>query len=280
MRQLRRRGRFPFGAGCGILGRMKILCIGDVVGEPGRRAFREVVPGIRARGEAQAVVVNAENAAGGRGITGAIAEELFAAGADAITLGDHTWDQKDAGAFLSRERRAVRPANYADACPGRGWAAVATPVGTIVVANLLGRVFMNPVDNPFHAIDRLLAGPIPRDAPVLVDFHAEATSEKIAMGRHLDGRVAAVWGTHTHVQTSDAKVLPKGTGYVTDVGMTGPADSVIGREVGPVVRKFLTDMPAKFDVAKGPCELCGCLFDVDPATRLCRSAATVRYAVP
>ena len=259
---------------------MRILCIGDIVGEPGRRAFRELVPGLRARGEAHAVVVNAENAAGGRGITGAIADELFAAGADAITLGDHTWDQKETGAWLAREKRAVRPANFADACPGRGWTRIETPVGAFVVANLLGRVFMNPVDNPFLAIDRLLAGPVPRDVPVVVDFHAEATSEKIAMGRHLDGRAAAVFGTHTHVQTSDARVLPGGTGYVTDIGMTGPVDSVIGREAAPVLHKFLTDMPAKFDVAKGPCELCGCVFDVDPASRRCRSAAAVRLAAP
>jgi len=257
---------------------MRILCIGDVVGEPGRRAFRELVPGLRARGEVQAVVVNAENAAGGRGVTGSIADELFRAGADAITLGDHTWDQKETGSWLAREKRAVRPANYADACPGRGWARIETPVGAFAVANLLGRVFMNPVDNPFLAIDRLLAGPVPRDVPVLVDFHAEATSEKIAMGWHLDGRVAAVFGTHTHVQTSDAKVLPKGTGYVTDLGMTGPVLSVIGREIEPVERKFLTDMPGKFDVAKGPCELCGCVFDVDPATRRCRAASAVRLA--
>ena len=259
---------------------MKVLCIGDVVGEPGRRAFRELVPGMRARGEVQAVVVNAENAAGGRGITGPIADELFAAGADAITLGDHTWDQRETGAWLAREKRAVRPANFADACPGRGWARIETPVGAFVVANLLGRVFMNPVDNPFLAIDRLLAGPVPRDVPVLVDFHAEATSEKIAMGWHLDGRVAAVFGTHTHVQTSDAKVLPKGTGYLTDLGMTGPVGSVIGRQTAPVLHKFLTDMPAKFEVAGGPCELCGCVFDVDPAARLCRAASPVRLAAP
>ena len=259
---------------------MKILCIGDVVGEPGRRIFRELVPSLRAAGEAHAVVVNAENAAGGRGITSAIAEELFAAGADAITLGDHTWDQREAAALLSRDRRVVRPANYPDACPGRGWTLVSTPVGPFVVVNLQGRVFMNPVDDPFAAVDRLLAGPVPRDAPVLVDFHAEATSEKICMGWHLDGRASAVWGTHTHVQTSDAKVLPKGTGYVTDLGMTGPSVSVIGREIAPVERKFLTGMPGKFEVAGGPAELDGCLFDVDPATRLCRSATLLRRTLP
>ena len=258
---------------------MKILCVGDVVGEPGRRAFRAVVPAMRAAGEVSAVVVNAENAAGGRGITAAIAAELFAAGADAITLGDHTWDQRDAAAFLSHDRRAVRPANYPPKCPGRGWTLVSAPAGTFAVANLLGRVFMGPADDPFAAVDALLAGPVPRDVPLVVDFHAEATSEKIAMGWHLDGRAAAVFGTHTHVQTADAKVLPKGTGYVTDVGMTGPVVSVIGREVEPVLAKFTTGMPAKFDVAKGPVALDGCVFDIDPATRRCRSATLVRREV-
>ena len=255
---------------------MKIQCVGDIVGEPGRRAFRALVPPLRDAGDFGAVVVNAENAAGGRGITAAIADELFAAGADAITLGDHTWDQKDAAAFLSREKRAVRPANYSAQCPGRGWTVVSSPVGRFAVVNLLGRVFMNPVDNPFTAVDGLLGGAVPRDVPVVVDFHAEATSEKIAMGWYLDGRVAAVFGTHTHVPTADAKVLPKGTGYITDVGMTGPEVSVIGREVAPVLTKFTTDMPAKFEVAKGRVALEGCVFDIDAATKRCRSVRQVR----
>ncbi len=259
---------------------VKILMIGDVVGSPGRRILAKELKRLRRELSLAAVVVNAENCAAGSGLTAALAKEIFDAGADAITLGDHTWDQKETGSWLAREKRAVRPANFADACPGRGWTRIETPVGAFVVANLLGRVFMNPVDNPFLAIDRLLAGPVPRDVPVIVDFHAEATSEKIAMGRHLDGRAAAVFGTHTHVQTSDTRVLPGGTGYITDIGMTGPVDSVIGREAAPVLHKFLTDMPAKFDVAKGPCELCGCVFDVDPSARRCRSAAAVRLVAP
>ena len=259
---------------------MKVLCIGDVVGEPGRRAFRELVPGLRARGEVQAVVVNAENAAGGRGITGPIADELFQAGADAITLGDHTWDQRETGAWLAREKRAVRPANFADACPGRGWARIETPVGAFVVANLLGRVFMNPVDNPFLAIDRLLAGPVPRDVPVLVDFHAEATSEKIALAHYLDGRVTAVVGTHTHVQTSDAVVLPGGTAFQSDLGMTGPWYSSIGRDFKPVLQKFLTGIPARFDVAEGPATLEGAVIDFSPATRKATGITAFRYREP
>ncbi len=267
------RGGKPYSAGA-----MKILCIGDVVGAPGRRVFASVVPKLRAAGEVQAVIVNGENAAAGRGITPALADELLDAGADAITLGDHAWDQKEALALAASDRPVVRPANCGSGAPGRGWRVVSTPVGRVCVVNLLGRVFMNPADNPFEAVDALLAGPVPRDVPVLVDFHAEATSEKIAMGWHLDGRVAAVFGTHTHVQTADAAVLPKGTGYITDLGMCGPVRSVIGREVAPVVRKFLGGMPQKFDVAGGPAALTGCVFDVDPATRLCRAAAAVRFA--
>lgn len=257
---------------------MKILCIGDVVGSPGRRIFASVVPRLRAEGVAHAVVVNGENAAAGRGITPALADELFGAGADAITLGDHVWDQKEAAALLAGDRPVVRPAGFGPDAPGRAWRVVSTPVGRFCVANLLGRVFMNPADNPFDLADALLAGPVPRDVPVLVDFHAEATSEKIAMGWHLDGRVAAVFGTHTHVQTADAQVLPGGTGYITDLGMCGPVRSVIGREVSPVVRKFRTGIPQKFDVAGGPAAMTGCLFDIDPATRLCRAATAVRYA--
>lgn len=257
---------------------MKVLCVGDVVGEPGRRVFKAVVPAMRAAGEVHAVVVNAENAAGGRGCTAAIAEELYAAGADAITLGDHVWDQKETPSWVAADKRVARPANFPGSCPGRGWALVQTPVGRLAVASVLGRVFMNPVDDPFAAVDALLAGPVPRDVPVFVDVHAEATSEKICFGWHLDGRVAGVFGTHTHVQTADATVLPGGTGYITDLGMTGPVRSVIGREIAPVEKKFLTGMPQKFDVAKGPAALCGAVFDVDPATRRCRSVSAVRVA--
>ena len=259
---------------------MKVLCTGDVVGEPGRRAFCSIVPALRDKGAVHAVVANAENAAGGRGITSEIADALFAAGADAITLGDHVWDQKGTPEWLAREKRAVRPANCDKECPGRAWTVVQTPVGRLAVTSLLGTVFMNPADNPFRAIDALLAGPLPRDVPLVVDFHAEATSEKIAMGWHLDGRAAALFGTHTHVQTSDARVLPGSTGYITDVGMTGPVDSVIGRSIEPVLQKFLTGMPHKFDVAKGPAALCGVLFDIDCETRKCRSAEAVRIQEP
>lgn len=256
---------------------MKILCIGDIVGSPGRRIFKTEIPRIRQENNLDAVIVNAENAAGGRGITAKIAEELFNAGADAITLGDHVWDQKETPALLEQEKRITRPGNVPSECPGRAWISISTPLGEIVIMNLMGRVFMQPVDCPFKKATELLSGPIPRNAMIICDFHAEATSEKIAMGWHLDGRVAAVFGTHTHVQTSDAKVLPNGTGYITDLGMTGPVNSVIGRDIVPVMRKFKTGMPAFFSVASGQAVMEGCLFDIDRQTLRAKSAQAVRY---
>lgn len=243
--------------------RLKILLVGDIVGSPGRRMFKRVVAEFRARGAVQAVVANAENAAGGSGLTQALAGELFAAGADLLTLGDHTWDQKDMAGWLGAEKRVLRPANYPPRCPGRGWGIIATPTGPLAVVNLQGRVFMNPVDCPFRAIDALLEGAVPRDVPVLVDFHAEATSEKIAMGWHLEGRVAAVVGTHTHVQTADERILPGGTAYITDLGMTGPRQSVLGREVEPVLRRFITGMATRFAVAKRDAVLEGAVVTLD-----------------
>ena len=256
---------------------MKILCVGDIVAGPGRRLFKTVAKKLRESGEVSAIIANAENSAHGKGITSDIAKEIFESGADAITLGDHTWDQKEAAALLESERRIIRPANYSAACPGRGWTTIQTDIGEIAIINLQGRVFMNPIDCPFTKVDELLAGPVPRNTIVLCDFHAEATSEKIAMGWHLDGRVSALYGTHTHVQTSDAKILPNGTGYITDLGMTGPANSVIGRDITPVLKKFKTGMPSFFDIAGGPSVLEGCIFDIDRATRRCKTATAVRF---
>jgi len=254
---------------------MRVLVVGDIVGSPGRAVFREVVARLRASGAVHAVVANAENAAAGNGVTGDLADELFKAGADVLTLGDHTWNQKDIETYIVREKRLLRPANFAPVCPGRGWITVQTSQGPLTVINLVGRVFMPPADCPFRTVDALLAS-IPGGTPVLVDLHAEATSEKIAMGWHLDGRVAAVIGTHTHVQTSDEKLLPKGTAYITDIGMTGPGASVIGREVEPVLRKFLTGMPSKFDVAKGPAALEGVIIEIDRVTTRAVSIVRVR----
>lgn len=257
---------------------IRILHVGDVVGSPGRRAFARVATRMRQQGAVDVIVVNGENAAGGRGITPDLAEELFAAGADVITLGDHTWDQKEIAGHLDREPRLLRPANFDDACPGRGYVKVDTPAGPVAVLQVIGRVFMPPAACPFRTADRILEREGTRGI-VLAEIHAEATSEKIAFGRYLDGRVTSIVGTHTHVQTSDETILPKGSGYITDLGMTGPKDSVIGRSVDPVLHRFLTGMPSKFDVADRDVALEGVLLHVDPKTARPQKIARVREKV-
>ena len=254
---------------------MKILMIGDVVGNPGRRMLERTLPRLRAELDLGAVVVNAENATAGAGLNAAHAKEIFAAGADAITLGDHTWNQKEFIGQIDAIDRLVRPANYAPGCPGKGWRLVTRPTFRFALVNLVGRIFMQPADCPFRAADAVLRE-IPKDVPVFVDFHAEATSEKVTLAHYLDGRVTAVVGTHTHVQTSDARLLPNGTAFLTDLGMTGPYISSIGRSLAPVTKKFLTGVPARFDVAEGPCVLEGAVIDFDPATKRARAIETVR----
>lgn len=244
---------------------INILHIGDIVGSPGRKAFARLITQYKQSGKADLVVVNGENAAGGRGITPSLAEELLAAGADVITLGDHTWDQKDIVSFLDREPRIIRPANFAEGCPGRGWTRVQTDHGPLTVLSLIGRVFMPAADCPFLTADRILKQHR-GDGIVMAEIHAEATSEKIAMGRYLDGRVTSVAGTHTHVQTSDDTLLPKGTAYITDLGMTGPKDSVLGRDVDSVLRRFLTGMPTRFGVATEDVAVEGIRLTVNPQT--------------
>jgi len=244
---------------------MKLLMVGDVVGGPGRKMLLRELPRLRAELGLGAVIVNAENCAAGSGITAPLAREILEAGADAITLGDHTWGQKDFAGQIGSVERLVRPANFAPDCPGRGWTLVTLPTFQFAVVNVQGRVFMSPVDCPFRILEKTL-NEIPRNVPVFVDFHAEATSEKITFGYNFDGRVTAVAGTHTHVQTSDARVLPNGTAYITDLGMTGPYVSSIGRDLKPVTRKFITGMPSRFEVADGPCVLEGAVVTFDPLT--------------
>lgn len=258
---------------------MKILMIGDVVGGPGRRMLKNHLAQARAALGVSAVVVNAENAAAGSGLTVPLAKEIFAAGADAITLGDHTWGQKEFAPTIGQLQNVVRPANYPPAAPGRGWCLVTTPICRFAVLNLLGRVFMQPAECPFRAADAALKE-MPKDVPVFVDFHAEATSEKITLAHYLDGRVTAVVGTHTHVQTSDATVLPGGTAFQTDLGMTGPWHSSIGRKFEPVLQKFLTSIPARFDVADGPGTLEGAVITFDPATRRASAIEPFRIREP
>ena len=258
---------------------MKVLMIGDVVGSPGRNIFKREVPRLRRELGLAAVIVNAENAAAGSGITAALAKEFLEAGADAVTLGDHTCGPQEFPGQIGSVDRLVRPANYPSDCPGKGWTLVTLLTCQIAVVNVQGRVFMNPVDRPFKTMDRIL-NEIPKNVPVFVDFHAEATSEKITLGYYLDGRVTAVCGTHTHVQTSDTLVLPKGTAYLTDLGMTGPYVSSIGRDLKPVTRRFITGMPSRFDVADGPCVLEGAVIDFDPATKVASAIETVRIREP
>lgn len=254
---------------------MKILMIGDVVGNPGRGILKRELQNLKAERGIHAAIVNAENCAAGSGITAALTREIFEAGADAITLGDHTWGQKEFAGQIGGLDRVLRPANYPDECPGCGWCVVNMPTFRFAVVNVQGRVFMNPIDCPFKAMDRVLAE-MPKDVPVFVDFHAEATSEKITLGYYLDGRVTAIVGTHTHVQTSDALVLPKGTAYLTDLGMTGPYVSSIGRDLKPVTKKFVTGLPSRFEVAEGPCVLEGAIIEFDPVTRKAASIETLR----
>jgi metallophosphoesterase (TIGR00282 family) len=254
---------------------MKILMIGDVVGSPGRKIFEREVPRLKKERGIDAVVVNAENCAAGSGITAALSRSFFDAGADAITLGDHTWGQKEFAGQIGSLEKVIRPVNFPQECPGRGWCMVTMPTFRFAVVNVQGRVFMNPVDCPFKAMERAL-NEIPKDVPVFVDFHAEATSEKITFGYYFDGRATAIVGTHTHVQTSDAVVLPGGTAYLTDLGMTGPYVSSIGRDLKPVTRKFVTGMPSRFDVAQGPCVLEGAVIDFDPASKKALAIETLR----
>ena len=221
---------------------------------------------MRTEEQVDVVIANAENSAAGRGITPTLADELFAAGADVLTLGDHTWDQKEIMPYLDREPRIVRPANFAPGCPGRGFTTVDTPKGRLTVMSLIGRVFMPPADCPFRTADEILKKRDALGSVIFAEIHAEATSEKIAIGRYLDGRVTSVVGTHTHVQTSDEAILPKGTAYLTDLGMTGPKDSVLGRALDPVLKKFLTGLPTKFEVATNDVALEGVVVTVDPKT--------------
>lgn len=246
---------------------MKILFVGDIVGRPGRQAVGQVLPNLREEFSVDFVIANGENSAGGMGITKETASEIFRAGADAITLGNHVWAKRDSYPYLDDESRIIRPANYPNGVPGRGWGIFGTDRGeSIGVVNLCGRVFMENLDNPFSVMDRVAETLAPQTDVILVDFHAEATSEKIAFGWYMDGRVSAVIGTHTHVQTADERIMPGGTAYITDVGMTGPTDSVIGVKKDLIITRFLTQMPNKFEIAEGDTIFSAVLVDIDAST--------------
>lgn len=259
---------------------MRFLFLGDVVGRPGRVAVQERLPGLRQRWQLDCVVINGENAAGGFGITEAICDELLAAGADAVTLGNHSWDQREALVFIERQDRLVRPANYPRGTPGRGAAVVEARNGArVLVVNVMGRIFMDALDDPFAAVEReLSACPLGEVADaVIVDVHAEATSEKQAMGHFLDGRATLVVGTHTHAPTADTRILPGGTAYQSDAGMCGDYDSVLGMHKDEPVRRFLQKTPgARLEPASGEGALSGVAVEIDDATGLAKAVWPVR----
>ena len=253
---------------------MKLLFIGDIVGQPGRNAVKELLPELREQHALDFVIANGENSAGGSGITPRTAEEIFSAGVDVITSGDHLWDQKEVMELLANEKRFLRPLNYPPGTPGQGSGVfevqspkskVQSPI-SIGVLNVQGRTFMPPLEHPFLVAADQVKWLRELTKIIFVDFHAEATSEKIAFARFLDGQVSAVVGTHTHVQTADEQIFPGGTAYLTDAGFTGPHESVLGREIEPVIRRFLTNMPQRFDVAKDRVLLHGAVIEIDEAT--------------
>lgn len=243
---------------------MKVLCIGDIMGEPGRRAVARAVPRLVAQRQVDVVIGNGENVAGGFGITPELAEELFELGLAVITTGNHAWDKKEALDYFQRQPRLLRPANYPAGVPGHGSVVVESAAGErLAVLQLMGRAYMPTIDCPFQTAKRDVSRLKQETPAIIVDMHAEATSEKMAMGHFLDGEVTAVVGTHTHVQTADDQILPKGTAYLTDIGMTGPLHSVIGVKKELAIEKFLTGMPRRFEVAGGPSVFCAVLLDLD-----------------
>jgi metallophosphoesterase (TIGR00282 family) len=258
---------------------VKLLFIGDIIGKPGREALSRELHRIVDKHMVDLVIANGENAAGGFGLTAETAQDLFKCGIHLLTSGNHIWDKKDAMEYIKREERIVRPANYPEGAPGRGSAIVRTPGNVkVAVLNLEGRVFMNNLDCPFRCADREIAKLKEETPIVLVDFHAEATSEKTSLGWYLDGRVSAVVGTHTHVQTADERVLTGGTAYITDAGMTGAFESVIGVKKEEAIEKFITQRPAKFEVAKKDIRINGVVITVDEKTGLSSGIERINIA--
>lgn len=243
---------------------MKVLVIGDISGKPGRKLIKEIMPKIKENKQIDFIIANGENSAGGVGITREIANELFYHGIDILTMGNHTWDNKDIFNFIDREERILRPLNYPEGTPGSGSTIVQLSNNLKVgIINLLGRVFLANVECPFRTAEQEVAR-LRKETPIIfVDFHAEVTSEKVALGWYLDGKVTGVVGTHTHIQTADERILPEGTAYITDLGMTGSRNSVLGVKTELVIKKFLTQLPVRFEVAKGDEVLCGVIIDVE-----------------
>jgi len=258
---------------------LNLIFIGDIVGRPGRRAVKTVLPELVHTYKPDAIIANGENAAGGLGLTQDTAEELLNLGITVLTTGNHVWKKKEFYRFLEDNMRVLRPANYPPGAPGKGATVIQLANGTrLGVVNLIGRVFMSPLDCPFRVADSIVTELEEKCDLIVVDFHAEATSEKIAMGWFLDGRVACVVGTHTHVQTADERILPGGTGYISDLGMTGPIDSVLGVKTDIIIDRFLKGLPKQFQIAQGPTELCGVAVTVDESTGRAKAINRIKEA--
>ena len=243
---------------------MNILVIGDIVGKPGRAIIKAMLSKLQRENEISFTIANAENAAGGRGLTKEVKDELLSAGIDVLTMGNHVWDNKNIFSFIDDEPRLIRPANYPGDCPGQGYHVYNAGFNKkIAVINASGRIFLPPMDCPFQIVNDILESLRDTVDYTIVDFHAEATSEKLAFGYYFDGKVTAVLGTHTHIQTSDERIMPEGTAYITDLGMTGPVHSILGMEKDPIIQKFLNGRPARFEVAAGPAQIQGVILNVD-----------------
>jgi metallophosphoesterase, MG_246/BB_0505 family len=246
---------------------LTVLFLGDIVGEPGRNAVIARLPQLKEQHALDFIIVNGENAAGGRGITGKITIDLLRAGVSVVTTGDHIWDQKDIIAFLGLEPRLLRPLNYPEGAPGSGSIVLETPKGKIGVISVQARTFMQPIlENPFRAVGAAVTEMRVETSNIIVDAHGETTSEKIALGRFLDGKVSAVIGTHTHVQTADEQIFPGGTAFMCDAGMCGPVNSILGRKIEPIMNRFISNLPASFPVAGGEVRLRGALIEIDEST--------------
>ncbi|MDH7481757.1 MAG: TIGR00282 family metallophosphoesterase [Armatimonadota bacterium] len=260
---------------------MRLLFIGDIVGRPGREAVSQLLPALREEYSPDFIVANGENAAGGMGITMETAAEVFQSGVDVVTLGNHVWSKKEVYTYLNEEQRLLRPANYPAGVPGRGWNIYLTKNGIrIGVINLCGRIFMENLEDPFRTADAILLELSQHTNLIFVDFHAEVTSEKSALGWYLAGRVTGVLGTHTHVQTADERILPGGTAFISDVGMTGPIDSVIGVKKELIISRFITQMPTKFEIAEGKAMLSAVLVEADCSTGQALSVMRIQRNQP
>lgn len=256
---------------------MKILAIGDIVGENGVNKLKDMLPKIKHQLKIDFCIVNAENAAGGMGITKKIFDDIINLNIDVITMGNHTWAKKDIFSFIDNQK-IIRPANYSKGVPGRGYQVFECKNKKIAVINLIGRTDMNVLsENPFLVVDNIVNKIKDNVDIIILDFHAEATAEKIAMSYFLDGRITAIYGTHTHVQTADERILPKGTGYITDIGMTGPIESVIGMDIDASIKRFVTSLPERYKLAEGNCKFNGCIFDINEENCMVKEIIRLNY---